>query len=374
VDDIAHALRALCEAGRRFALVTVVGLEGSALRNVGAAMAVTADGEAIGSISGGCVEADAYQQAREALRHDEASVLTYGISDDDAFAVGLTCGGRLEALVSVPDLSVLTTALDGISRSEPVALATVVDGSARSGALMAVTGASAVGSLGGQALDQAVRQDVGAMLEAGQTGVRHYGAAGERQLADVRVLVQTFVPPPRMLVFGATDFARAVARVGSFLGYRVTVCDARPVFATTSRFPEADEVVCRWPHDYLQSEVAQGRIDQRTAVCVLTHDPKFDVPLLEVALSSAASYIGAMGSRRSHEDRLRRLRNAGVSEDRLRRLRSPIGLDLGGLTPEETAVSVAAELVQTRRGGTGLPLGNVVGAIHNGRRSRAHQS
>jgi xanthine dehydrogenase accessory factor len=163
-----------------------------------------------------------------------------------------------------------------------------------------------------------------------------------------------------MLVFGATDFAAAVSRAGVFLGYRVTVCDARPVFATAKRFPEAHEVVCQWPHDYL----ASTKVDERTVIAVLTHDPKFDVPLLEVALRSPAGYIGAMGSRRTHDDRLARLREVGLGEQDLARLRSPIGLDLGARTPEETAVSIAAEIVQHRWGGSGRPLGETEGAIH----------
>ena len=180
------------------------------------------------------------------------------------------------------------------------------------------------------------------------------------------VFVASYAPKPRMLVFGAIDFAAAVAHVGSFLGYRVTVCDARPVFATKSRFPSADEVVVTWPHRYLADEVEAGRIDERTVVCVLTHDPKFDVPLLEVALRlPAVAYIGAMGSRRTHHDRLDRLRAAGLTEDELARLSSPIGLDLGARTPEETAVSIAAEIIALQWGGRGDRLGDLEGPIHH---------
>jgi xanthine dehydrogenase accessory factor len=172
-----------------------------------------------------------------------------------------------------------------------------------------------------------------------------------------------------MLVFGAIDFAAAVARVGTFLGYRVTVCDARPVFATTSRFPEAHEVVVEWPHRYLEAEVAADRVDARTVLCVLTHDPKFDVPLLEVALrlegEHAPAYVGAMGSRRTHDDRLERLREAGVSDEEVARLSSPIGLDLGARTPEETAVSIAAEIIALQWGGTGDRLAARDGRIHH---------
>jgi xanthine dehydrogenase accessory factor len=164
-----------------------------------------------------------------------------------------------------------------------------------------------------------------------------------------------------MLVFGAIDFAAAVARAGKFLGYRVTVCDARPIFATRARFPDADEVVTDWPHRYLAGQA----VDARTVICVLTHDPKFDVPLLEVALRTPAAYIGAMGSRRTHDDRLARLREVGLTEDELARLRSPIGLDLGARTPEETAVAIAAELIQLRWGGSGRPLTATTGRIHH---------
>ena len=174
------------------------------------------------------------------------------------------------------------------------------------------------------------------------------------------MFVQSFAPPPRMLVFGAIDFAAAVARVGKFLGYRVTVCDARAVFATPKRFPDADEVVVEWPHRYLETV----DVDARTVICVLTHDPKFDVPLLEVALRTDAAYIGAMGSRRTHDDRLARLRDEGVSEEALARIASPIGLDIGARTPEETAVSIAAEIVALRWGGTGRRLGDTDGPIH----------
>jgi xanthine dehydrogenase accessory factor len=181
----------------------------------------------------------------------------------------------------------------------------------------------------------------------------------------MEVFVASYAPRPRMLVFGAIDFAAAVAQQGAFLGYRVTVCDARPVFATSARFPTADEVVVAWPHRYLAAQVAAGAVDARTVICVLTHDPKFDVPLLEVALRlPEVAYVGAMGSRRTHLDRLTRLREAGLSDTDLARLSSPIGLDLGGRTPEETAVSIAAEIIASRWGGAGRPLSDTSGRIH----------
>jgi len=203
------------------------------------------------------------------------------------------------------------------------------------------------------------------MLAAGRTGVLRYGYDGERRGDELTLFVASYQAPPRMIVFGAIDFAAAVARIGVFLGYKVTVCDARPVFATKRRFPDAHEVVVAWPHRYLQAEADAKRIDERTVVCVLTHDPKFDAPVLEVALRLPLAYVGAMGSRRTHDDRLARLREAGMSEDELARLASPVGLDLGARTPEETAVSVAAEIIAAQWGGSGERLTELAGRIHH---------
>jgi xanthine dehydrogenase accessory factor len=361
--DISAGLRPLIEAGQPFAMATIVKVSGSAPRPPGAAMVVDADGAALGSLSGGCVEGAVYTAAEEVLASGEAVVETYGISDDDAFSVGLTCGGVLDVLVQRVEgdqLGQLSEVLDALDAHDPVAIATVVSGPAPRGARLVVRPHSTTGSLGAEGLDAAVTDDVRGLLAAGRDGTRHYGPNGERRIDEVAIMIQSFTPPARMLVFGAIDFAAAVARLGVFLGYHVTVCDARPVFANPARFPEAHEVVCEWPHDYL----ARTLVDERTVICVLTHDPKFDVPLLEVALRSPAAYIGAMGSRRTHSDRLARLREQGLSEAELARLHSPVGLDIGARTPEETAVSIAAEIVQRRWGGTGQRLSEVEGAIH----------
>ena len=211
-----------------------------------------------------------------------------------------------------------------------------------------------------------MRDDALGLLAAGHSATLTYGPDGERRGEGMKVFVWAFAPKPRMFVFGAIDFAAAVARVGAFLGYHVTVCDARPVFATATRFPEADEVVVDWPHRYLQKVVDAGGVDARTVITVLTHDPKFDVPLLEVALRlPEVSYVGAMGSRRTHDDRLARLREAGLTEEELARLSSPIGLDLGARTPEETAVSIAAEIIARQWGGSGERLAGTEGRIHH---------
>jgi xanthine dehydrogenase accessory factor len=361
--DISAGLRPLIEAGQPFAMATIVKVSGSSPRPPGAAMVVDADGAALGSLSGGCVEGAVYTAAEEVLATGEPVVETYGISDDDAFSVGLTCGGVLDVLVQRIEgaqLGQLTEVLDALDAHAPIAIATVVSGPAPRGARLVVRPDSTTGTLGAEGLDAAVTDDARGLLAAGRDGTRHYGPNGERRIDDVTVMMQSFTPPARMLVFGAIDFAAAVARLGVFLGYHVTVCDARPIFANPARFPEAHEVVCEWPHDYL----ARTLVDERTVICVLTHDPKFDVPLLEVALRSPATYIGAMGSRRTHDDRIARLRERGLTETELTRLHSPVGLDIGARTPEETAVSIAAEIVQRRWGGTGQRLSEVEGAIH----------
>lgn len=223
-----------------------------------------------------------------------------------------------------------------------------------------------LGSLGSARADGAVADDVRGLLAAGKTELLMYGPEGQRRGEGMRVFAASYAPRPRMLVFGAIDFAAAVARLGAFLGYRVTVCDARPVFATHTRFPDADEVIVDWPHRYLAAELDAGGIDGRTVICVLTHDPKFDVPVLEMALRlPQVSYVGAMGSRKTHEERLQRLREAGLTDLELGRLSSPIGLDLGARTPEETAVSIAAEIISQRWGGRGSRLAELTGRIHH---------
>lgn len=369
--DVLGELVAWWEAGETVGVGTVVATFSSAPRPAGASMLVGPDGTAVGSVSGGCVEGAVYELGQSVVESGEPVLERYGVSDDDAFAVGLTCGGILDVFVekvsreTFPELGEVAA---DIEAGRPVALATVIDhpDPARLGRRMVVRpDRAAEGSLGSPRADDAVHDDALGLLAAGSNATLTYGPDGERRGEGMRVFVWGFAPKPRMLVFGAIDFAAAVARVGSFLGYHVTVCDARPVFATTSRFPEADEVVVDWPHRYLTAEVEAGHIDRRTVMCVLTHDPRFDVPLLEVALRlPEVAYVGAMGSRRTHDDRLQRLRDAGLTDDELERLSSPIGLDLGARTPEETAVSIAAEIIARQWGGTGRRLATSDGRIH----------
>jgi xanthine dehydrogenase accessory factor len=372
VRDILNTITKWWAEDETFGLATVVDTFQSAPRDPGAALAVESGGEVIGSVSGGCVEGAVYELSSEVAESGAPVLQRYGVSDDNAFSVGLTCGGTLDIFVepvsraTFPELGEIAAAVE---RGEPVAVATIISGPGLGGApkvgarrvIWGDVAKPSTGSLGGgERLDAAADDDVRGMLSQGLTGIQRYGAHGERLGDELTVFVNSFAPPPRLIVFGAVNFTAAVARVGKFLGFHVTVCDARPVFATTSRFPDADEVVVDWPHRFL----AAADVDERTAICVLTHDPKFDVPVLEVALRTPAGYIGAMGSRRTHEDRLERLRAVGLTEPELARLRSPIGLDLGARTPEETAVSIAAELIQLRWGGTGRALSSTNGRIH----------
>src|SRR5512133_2475773 len=284
------------QAGETVGMGTVVATWRSAPRPAGASMLVGPDGTAVGSVSGGCVEGAVYEEARDAVETGVPTLERYGVSDDDAFAVGLTCGGILDVFVeavsreSFPELGEIAESVD---RHEPVAVATVVKGpDDRLGRRLVLWPDRASGTLGLQRLDDAVAADARGMLVAGRTGLLHVGHDGERRGDDLTLFLNSFAPPARMVVFGAVDFAAALARVGAFLGYRVTVCDARPVFATPERFPEADGVVVDWPRR--------------------SHDAKFDGPLLERALRLPVAYVGAMGSRRTHVERLDRLRACGL--------------------------------------------------------------
>ncbi|MCX5252628.1 XdhC family protein [Streptomyces canus] len=365
--NIADTLHRWCREARPFALATVVAVRGSAPLPVGTSVAVGDEGDAAGSISGGCVEGAVHELCRQVL-HDRGAPqrVSFSYSDDDAFAVGLTCGGELDVLVQHVDPTTrphLGDALTEVVHSRPAAVAQVVDGPDDFlGSTLGVFGddQSAHGRVDGGPADRVVADHTRALLRTGRTARVDLGGTADGCPEHLSVLVHVAAARPRMLIFGAVDFAAALSQAGRFLGHRVTVCDARPVFATTTRFPHADDVVVDWPHRYLE----RTEVDERTAVCVLTHDAKFDIPLLRRALDLPVAYVGAMGSRRTHEERLRLLREQGVTEDRLARLRSPIGLDLGARTPEETAVSITAEIIAQAHQATGRPLTRTTGPIH----------
>jgi xanthine dehydrogenase accessory factor len=252
---------------------------------------------------------------------------------------------------------------DELLAERPVALATIVEGPNVGAKLLVRPEGEPLGTLGDPDLDRVVARDARAELDAGLTATRRYGAHGEAREETVRVFVESFAPPPRLVIFGAVDFTAALAKAGKLLGYRVTVCDARAVFATVARFPMADEVVNDWPDRYLAK--VGDLLGPRDAVCVLTHDTKFDVPAIVAALGTDVGYLGAMGSRRTHEARVARLRDAGVGEEGLARLMAPIGLDIGSRTPEEAAIAICAEIIAVRTGRTGIAsLRDGTGPIH----------
>jgi xanthine dehydrogenase accessory factor len=291
-------------------LATLVGTERSSPRDPGAAMAVSERGDVAGSLTGGCVEPALYEEARAIFEGGAPRLRSYGIDEEDAFEAGLPCGGTIHVFLNRLEEGVAQELGAAVRLDEPVAFAQTVSGPA--------IGKQEIVSVDGRT-EPALEGDV---------------------------FFLPLLPRPRMYVFGALDHAAAVARAGSLLGFHVTVCDARKRFLTRERFPEPDELVVGWPHEFLRS----AEVDESTAICVLTHEHKFDVPLLKAALAGPAGYIGALGGSKTRADREKRLRSEGVDEEDLRRIHAPIGLDIGARTPEEVGVAVAAEIVALRRG------------------------
>jgi xanthine dehydrogenase accessory factor len=313
--------------GERFALATVVATRRSAPRPVGSKLAVSEAGELAGSVSGGCVENEVYGAAREVLGGAPPQLLSYGISDDQALSVGLPCGGEIDVYVQVPDPEVVERVLDVVASEERAVVLTELE-----------TG------------EQRLLRD--AELERGRS--RLVEREGRRFFADV------YGPPPRLLVFGAVDTAEALCRAAKAIGWRTIVADARAKFATRERLPSADELVVAWPEEAL----ARVEPDHATAVVVLTHDDRFDLPALEGALAGEAFYVGALGSRRNQARRRERLLEAGVPEESVDRISGPAGLDIGADTPAETALSILAEILAVRARRDGGPLKEAPGRIH----------
>jgi len=304
--DILETLVTWDAEGLRAAWAILVETERSAPREPGAALAVNERGDVAGSVTGGCVEPAVYEEARAVLAGEAARLVEYGIEDETAFEVGLPCGGTVRILVGLVDGAVVRELAAAVAEERPVELEASLSGEAR---------------------------------------VVPAGARTEPELAD-GVFHLPLLPRPRMYVFGAVAHAAALAEAGRLLGYHVTVSDARARFVTPERIPAADALVVGWPDEVLRD----APVDERTAICVLTHDRKLDVPALRAALASPAGYIGAMGSRRTTEARAAALREEGVGEEELGRIRAPIGLDIGSRTPAEVAVAIAAEIVSVRRG------------------------
>jgi xanthine dehydrogenase accessory factor len=324
--DVLPTLERWAADGRKVVMATVVERQGSAPRDPGASLAVNDLGEVAGSVTGGCVEPAVIREAHEVLAGGPARIVRYGIADEEAFGVGLSCGGTVAILVHALDNELVAPVAEAVAADRPLALALPLGESIGEQRLVAAR------AEGGDAVDEAAR----ALLEVGDSAIVQ---AGDGAL----VFVESFAPRPAMYVFGAVDHAAALVTVGRFLGYRVTVCDARALFVTEERFPDADELVVDWPDRFL----GRAPVDARTAICVLTHDTKFDVPALKAALATNAGYIGAMGTVRTRDEREERLRAEGVGEAELARIHAPIGLSIGARTPEEVAVAVAAQLIES---------------------------
>jgi xanthine dehydrogenase accessory factor len=348
--------------GHALAVATVVNVVGSAPRAAGATMFVDDAGTVVGSVSGGCVEGAVVEACEGVLVGGAPTVVRFGISDDEAMRIGLSCGGDIDVLVrrvrpgrAGADYS---SALDRAGSGCAAAVATVVSGpEPLIGLGLGELTDELLASVGAAELSvERIAAERDARLAVGRSGTLEFPCAD----TQVDIFFDVAVAPARMIIFGAVDFSAALADAAKLLGYRVTVCDARALFATPERFPSADEVVVEWPDSYLE----RTEIDSRTVLAVLTHDAKFDIPLLRLALELPVAFVGAMGSRRTHERRVAALREEGVTDEALGRLHSPFGLDLGASSPQETAVSMLAEVIASRTGRAGDPLRAVSGPIH----------
>lgn len=372
--ELLSDIRRWRDAGRRVAIARVTDVEGSGPRDEGATVAVNDAGEVAGAVSGGCVESVVIDTAIRVLEAGgKPDEIVFHPADDEelGIVVGLTCGGTIRVFVEELDDELFTA----VSAPGPFAIATVVAGPGTGSHLVVRPGEASIGKLGHPDLDHAVAVDAAGDLAAARSGVRRYrggpgACAGGVSLGeeihpdDVSVFVHSFAVPPRMLVIGAVDFTGALVKMAKLLGFAVTVCDPRAAFATAARFPEADEVTVGQPDRCLTDMHTAAPLGPNDAVCVLTHDHRFDVPAISAALATDAGYVGVMGSRRTHAQRVERLRKAGIGDDGLKRLMAPIGLDLGGRTPEETAVAICAEIVALRSGRSAPHLRDSTGAIH----------
>jgi xanthine dehydrogenase accessory factor len=347
VREIASDIERWRARGERFAIATVVATRRSAPRPVGAKLGVSEAGELVGSVSGGCVENDVYACAREIISGADPRLVSYGISDDEAFEVGLPCGGEIDVWIDRGNPALLQRQLEALERGERAVRLTVLEGDDAGLELLVLESGERLGD-GPPGL-----ADLAAELIRG----------GRSTLVEVdgrTVFADVVGPPPRLLVFGAVDTAEALCRAAKGVGWRTTVADARARFATPERVPSADELVVAWPEDVL----AQAPPEHDTAVVVLTHDERFDIPALRGALASDAFYVGALGSRRNQDRRREKLLEAGVDEADIDRISGPCGLDIGAHTPAETALSILAEVLARRAGRDGGPLKGARGRIH----------
>ncbi|MEV8267471.1 XdhC family protein [Microbacterium sp. NPDC076911] len=349
--ELAKDVLSVLRSGESVAIVTITGVARSAPRGLGASMAVTESGAIIGSISGGCVESDAGMLALTAIASGTGQTAQFGFTDDAAHAAGLACGGSVD-VIAYPlrsDDSAAISALEAAEAHRVTAVGLIISGHSAGRILAMDALGTVIDTASNAALDNALRERQCALLPGAYAG------------SDVLILASA--PPPRLIILGGGEHAAALCRVASVSGYSVTVCDAWDSLVTAERFPGATERVTGWPHEYLAG-LQPDDIDERTAICVLTHDTRQDIPALRAALSMPVGFVGAMGARSTVNVRAGLLREQGVSDVDLARLHSPLGLDLGGSTPDETALSVLAEIVAARHGGSGAPLRDGIGPLH----------
>lgn len=344
--DILPEIERWQQDGEAIALATVIRATGSAPRPAGGKLAVTPSGRMSGSVSGGCVEGAVYELALDVLKSGQPQVARYGISNELAWDVGLSCGGTIEVFVE-PFQGGFRDAINdelrhAIIQEEEVALATVVSGAAIGAKLLTYADGRRTGTLGDPRLDDAVATDALELLVQGEAGTSTYPTGD----AEIDIYIESYLPPRRLVIVGAAHIAIPLVNSARELGYRTTVIDARELFATRERFPHADELIVAWPDEAL----ATLPLGPQTDIVLLAHDPKFETPALDVALRSRASYIGAIGSRKTSAERKERLRESGFSEEQIARLHGPVGLDIGAKTPAEIAISILAEIIAVRDG------------------------
>jgi xanthine dehydrogenase accessory factor len=349
--------------GRRVAAGLLASVDGSAPLDVGASVYIDEGGSVEGSITGGCVESAVAQEALEIIETGGApKLITYGISDELAGTVGLMCGGIVHVFVhelrgDARDVTI--AALEAVLEERPAAVATLLDGDQAGGKLY-VDAEHHVGSLGGPSLlEKNVEREARGLIQQGRTTIRTFGEDGASLGTGLRVHVTAYAERPRMVIFGAIDFASALAPLAKNVGYRVTIADPRKAFLSSARFTSNSDAIEAWPDEALEGMT----LGPRDAVLVFTHDPKLDVPALTAAFATGAGYIGALGSRKTTADREVRLREAGATEADIERVYAPCGLDIGASTVEETAIAVLAEIVASRAGRSGVPLREAEGSI-----------
>jgi xanthine dehydrogenase accessory factor len=326
MKDIIETLERWTGEGAAVALGSVVERVGSAPRDPGAALAVSSNREVAGGVTGGCVEPAVIREANEVLSGSAGKLVHYGLDDEDGFDVGLTCGGKIAVAVYRLNAELVPSIADAVRDDRPIAVTLRLDEDSRFGEQAIFSPENGNGGV-----SEAARS----LLEIGESAIVET-AGGEK------IFVESYAPRPNLYIFGASDHVSALVPIGKMLGYRVTVCDPRKVFLTRERFPDADELSDEWPDQFLE----HAPIDARTAICMMTHDLKFDVPALQLALGSSAGFIGAIGSEKTRADRTERLREAGVGDADLARLHAPIGIQIGARTPEEVAVTIAAQLIE----------------------------